>query len=128
MWLLKVFVMLPLAVFLGVFLIQNNEFVDLWPIPDFKIAVCVVYFVFLVLGYIVGRIDAWVTYAPLRATIRKQKKENKVLFKEHAKLNQQHEKLNQQFSSLQEAEKKEKKSFSLNNKIKGWFSRSSVDD
>jgi type VI protein secretion system component VasK len=129
MWLLKVLVSLPLLVFLVLFLIQNNELVDLWPIPDLKIAVGAVYFVLLCIGYLFGRFDAWRAYSPMRAKLKKQKKENKVLFKEHEKLNQQHEKLNQQFNSLQEAEKKDNvNGFSLNKKIKGWFSKPSIDE
>lgn len=74
--------------------------------------------------------SAWSAYAPLRATLRKQKKANKALSKEHEKLNHEHEKLNQQISTLQEeAEKAERKDgFSLNQKIKGWFSKPSAED
>jgi peptidoglycan hydrolase CwlO-like protein len=131
MWLLKVLVSLPLLTLFVMFLVQNNELVALWPIPDLKIAVSVVYFVLFGLGYLCGRLVAWSQYAPVRATIRKQKKENKQLSKEHEKLNLEHEKLNQQVNSLQEEidNKSEKgDGFSLNKKIKGWFSHPSFDD
>lgn len=128
MWLIKILLM---ALFF-VFLVQNNEMVNVWPIPkdNLTIAVSVVYLVLFCVGYLCGRLSAWAAYAPLRATVRKQKKENKLLSKEHEKLNQEHEKLNQQISSLQEeAERNEKTSgFSLNRKIKGWFSKPSVED
>ncbi len=125
MWLLKILIMLPLLTAFVMFLVQNNELVALWPIPDLKIAVSVVYFVLFCLGYFCGRLSAWSAYAPLRAKLRKQKKENKVLSKEHEKLNQEHEKLNQQITSLQEeADKADHgNGFSLNKKIKGWFSK-----
>ncbi len=125
MWLIKILLM---ALFF-VFLVQNNEMVNVWPIPkdNLTVAVSVVYLVLFCVGYLCGRLSAWAAYAPLRATVRKQKKENKLLSKEHEKLNQEHEKLNQQISSLQEeAEKADR--FSLNRKIKGWFSKPSVDD
>lgn len=129
MWLIKILLM---ALFL-VFLVQNNnDLVSVWPIPEssLMVGVSVVYLLLFCLGYLCGRLSAWAAYAPLRATLRKQKKENKLLSKEHVKLNQEHEKLNQQITSLQEeAEKNEKANvFSLNRKIKGWFSKPSVED
>lgn len=132
MWLLKILIMIPLLTAFVVFLVQNNEMVSLWPIPkeEFEIAVSVVYFVLFCLGYFFGRLSAWSAYAPLRATLRKQKKQNKVLSKEHEKLNHEHEKLNQQITTLQEeADKADKGAgFSLNKKIKGWFSKSANED
>ncbi|MBE6462495.1 MAG: DUF1049 domain-containing protein [Alphaproteobacteria bacterium] len=129
MWLLKVLISLPLLTLFVMFLVQNNELVALWPIPDLKIAVSIVYFVLFGLGYLCGRLVAWSQYAPVRATIRRQKKENKQLTKEHEKLNHEHDKLNQQVNSLQEeVEKKGGSGFSLNKKIKGWFSHPLNDE
>ncbi len=130
MWLLKILIMLPLLTAFVMFLVQNNELVALWPVPDLKIAVSVVYFVLFCLGYFFGRLSAWSAYAPLRATLRQQKKQNKALSKEHEKLNHEHEKLNQQITTLQEeADKADKGTgFSLNRKIKGWFSKSANED
>ena len=50
--------------------------------------------------------------------------------KEHEKLNNEHEKLNQQVTSLQEEKEKNaiNNGFSLNKKIKGWFSQPSSDE
>lgn len=130
MWLIKVIISLPLLGACVLFLVQNNELVDLWPFYGLKIAVSVVYFVLFCLGYLCGRVAAWSAYAPLRAKLKKQKKANKMLSKEHEKLNNEHEKLNQQFSSLQEEVIKVDRNngFSLNKKIKGWFSKPSLDD
>ena len=130
MWLLKVLISLPVLTMFVMFLVQNNEFVALWPFPDLQIAVSVVYFVLFCLGYLCGRLAAWSSYAPLRSMIRKQRKENKLLSKEHEKLNLEHEKLNQQVVLLQdEVDNKNEKntSFSLNEKIKGWFSHPETD-
>ena len=66
MWLLKVLISLPLLTLFVMFLVQNNELVALWPIPDLKIAVSIVYFVLFGLGYLCGRLAAWSAYAPVR--------------------------------------------------------------
>lgn len=129
MWILKILIAFPLLGFFIVFLIQNNEIVPLWPLtnmewfPVERVGTSIVYFVLFCLGYFFGRLSAWSAYAPLRSLLRQQKKENKVLSKEHAKLNHEHEVLNQQITSLQEAEKQAKAARpTLAQKIKGWFS------
>ena len=130
MWLLKILISLPLLTLFVMFLVQNNELVALWPIPDLEIAVSVVYFVLFCLGYVFGRLAAWSAYAPLRTKLKKQKKEHKILSKEHEKLNHEHEKLNQQMTTLQEEVDNEasKVTFSLNKKIKSWFAKPSAED
>ena len=75
-----------------------------------------------------GRIAAWSAYAPLRSKVRQQRKEHKILSKEHEKLNLERDKLNQQVSSLQDEVGGKNTGFSLNKKIKGWFSHPSADD
>ena len=129
MWILKILIAFPLLGFFIVFLIQNNEIVPLWPLtnmewfPVERVGTSIVYFVLFCLGYFFGRLSAWSAYAPLRSLLRQQKKENKVLSKEHAKLNHEHEVLNQQITSLQEAEKQAKAARpTLAQKIKAWFS------
>ena len=101
MWLIKILLM---ALFL-VFLVQNNnDLVSVWPIPEssLMVGVSVVYLAMFCLGYLYGRMSAWSAY----------------------------EKLNQQISTLQEeADKADRKNgFSLNQKIKGWFSKPSAED
>lgn len=135
-WLLKTLIAFLLMIFFVVFLVQNNEIVPLWPLtnmewfPVEKVGTSVVYFVLFCLGYLAGRFSAWSAYAPIRTMLRKQKKENKVLSKEHEKLNHEHEKLNQQYTTLQEENEKVEKAhrFSLSKKIKGWFSKPSVEE
>lgn len=136
MWLLKILIVFPLLGFFIVFLIQNNEIVPLWPLtnmewfPVERVGTSIIYFVLFCLGYFFGRLSAWSAYAPLRSLVRQQKKENKVLTKEHAKLNHEHEVLNQQITSLQEAEKqaKTKTKVSFGEKIKGWFAHNQSND
>lgn len=135
-WLLKTLIAFLLMICFVVFLVQNNEIVPLWPLtnmdwfPVEKVGTSVVYFVLFCLGYLAGRFSAWSAYAPIRTMLRKQKKENKVLSKEHEKLNHEHEKLNQQYTTLQEENEKAEKAhrFSLSKKIKGWFSKPSVEE
>lgn len=135
-WLLKTLIAFLLMIFFVVFLVQNNEIVPLWPLtnmewfPVEKVGTSVVYFVLFCLGYLAGRFSAWSAYAPIRTMLRKQKKENKVLSKEHEKLNHEHEKLNQQYTTLQEENEKVEKAhrFSLSKKIKGWFSKPSIEE
>lgn len=131
MWLLKILIALPVLTVFVLFLVQNNELVSLWPVPDLKIAVSVVYFVLFCLGYFFGRVASWSAYAPLRASLKKQKKQNKALSKEHEKLNYEHEKLNHQLETLQEENNKIEKGgsgFSLGQKIKGWFAKPAAED
>ena len=63
--------------------------------------------IFLVYGYIIGRIGAWFGYSPLRRDLRRQKKANKVLNKEQAKLNETVSGLKQDIAGLQEKAQKE---------------------
>ena len=43
----------------------------------------------ILLGFILGKIDSWMSYSPLRRELRYHKKENKKLNKEHVKLTEQ---------------------------------------
>ena len=63
--------------------------------------------IFLVYGYIIGRIGAWFGYSPLRRDLRRQRKANKVLNKEQAKLNETVSGLKQDIAGLQEKAQKE---------------------
>jgi cell division protein FtsB len=135
MWILKLLIAFPLLAFFIVFLVQNNEIVPLWPLtnmewfPVERVGTSIVYFVLFCLGYFFGRLSAWSAYAPVRALLRQQKKENKALSKEHAKLNHEHEVLNQQITSLQEAEKQAKANApTFGQRIKGWFSSKQDND
>lgn len=44
--------------------------------------------VFLIFGYLLGRISAWFGYSPIRRALRIQRRENRALNKEQAKLNE----------------------------------------
>ena len=82
-----------------------------------------VLFVFLLYGYILGRIDAWFGYSPLRRDLRRQKKANKALNKEQEKLNETVSGLKQDIAGLQEKVKKETDSLitSEESNLKNWW-------
>ena len=63
--------------------------------------------VFLLLGYLLGRIGAWFGYAPLRRDLRMQKKTNRALNKEQAKLNETVTGLKQDIIGMQAKVKQE---------------------
>lgn len=79
--------------------------------------------IFLVYGYIIGRIGAWFGYSPLRRDLRRQKKANKVLNKEQAKLNETVSGLKQDIAGLQEKAQKEAQHIAEEEKkdIKAWW-------
>ena len=76
----KLIIGLPLFVLLLLFAIVNNDFVTLkiWP-TDIEIitSLSVVVFVLFILGYLVGRLFSWLSYAKVRSSLRAHKKQNK---------------------------------------------------
>lgn len=78
--------------------------------------------IFLVYGYLMGRISAWFGYSPLRCELRRQKKTNKALSKEQAKLNETVSGLKQDIAGLQEKNQKEIQVVTdEKNEIKAWW-------
>lgn len=78
--------------------------------------------IFLIYGYIMGRIGAWFGYSPLRRDLRRQKKANKALNKEHAKLNETVSGLKQDIAGLQAQKESENKADNEKGEIKTWWS------
>lgn len=86
---IKMLIGLPLLVIIAVFAFVNNEMVtfDLWPFfLKADVSLSVVIIVLLLVGYLIGKFDSWISYAPLRKALRTQVKQNKKLSKEHQKL------------------------------------------
>lgn len=77
--------------------------------------------IFLLYGYILGRIGAWFGYSPLRRDLRRQKKANKVLNKEQAKLNETVSGLKQDIAGLQEKAQNQAAAEENKNDIKAWW-------
>ena len=86
---IKVLVGLPIVLDVLVFAFVNNDMASfsLWP-TGIEITVSLsVAIVFLVItGYVIGWFFTWLSYAPVRKSLRDQKKQNKKLCKEQEKL------------------------------------------
>lgn len=86
---IRMLIGLPILIIILVFAFVNNDFAtfNLWPFyfeVTVSLSVAIVFFIFL--GFVLGTFFSWLSYAPLRKALRKQKKENKKLNKEQQKL------------------------------------------
>ena len=81
-----------------------------------------VLFVFLLYGYLCGRLGAWFAHAPVRHELRRQRKANKVLSKEQTKLNETVTGLQQNVASLQEKAKAQA-AIPVNKETLGWVNK-----
>lgn len=84
---------------------SSAEGISFLPWPQDCVDTKLVLIVFLLYGYIIGRIGAWFSYSPIRSDLRRQKKANKVLNIEQAKLNETVTGLKQDIVGLQEKAK-----------------------
>ena len=78
--------------------------------------------VFLIYGYVCGRLGAWFAHAPLRHELRRQKKANRALSKEQSKLNETVSGLQQNVATLQEKAKAQA-AMSVNKETLGWVNK-----
>ena len=95
---IKLLIGLPLVIVILVFAFVNNDLAtfNLWPFyVEITVSQSVAIVSFVVFGYILGKVSSWMSYAHVRAQLRKQKKENK-------KLNKEQQKLTEKVSGLQE--------------------------
>lgn len=95
---IKLLIGLPLVIVILVFAFVNNDLAtfNLWPFyVEITVSQSVAIVSFVVFGYILDKVSSWMSYAPVRAQLRKQKKENK-------KLNKEQQKLTEKVSGLQE--------------------------
>lgn len=77
---IKLLIGLPLVIVILVFAFVNNDLAtfNLWPFyVEITVSQSVAIVSFVVFGYILGKVSSWMSYAPVRAQLRKQKKENK---------------------------------------------------
>lgn len=89
---LKMLIGLPIIIIILIFAFVNNDLAtfSFWPFYlEITVSQSVATVFFIVLGFILGKMDSWVSYSPLRRALRQQKKENKKLNKEHVKLTEQ---------------------------------------
>lgn len=100
---IKALIGLPLAFVVLVFAFVNNDMAtfSLWPTAiEITVSLSVAIIFLLVVGYIIGWLFTWLSYMPIRAALRQQKKRNKKLSKEQEKLTKEVEGLQNNIENL----------------------------
>ncbi len=115
---------IPLIIVVVIFAVINNDFATFTLKPfnlDITVSLSVLILVLFFAGYLLGRLDAFVSNAPLRAQLRYQKKTNKALNKEHEKL---HEKVSNLQENLETLKQKENQTTAepFRQKVENFFS------
>ncbi|MBQ8785417.1 MAG: LapA family protein [Alphaproteobacteria bacterium] len=121
---IKLIVGLPLVIIICVIAFMNNQTVtlNLWPFSFNITASLSVVIIFLVLlGYIIGKIGSWMTYAPVRMALRNQQRQNRKLNAEQQKLVEKVEGLKENLENIKASEPAAPKESGLD-KLKQQFS------
>ncbi len=102
---------IPFAI-IAVWVIYNAQAADdklvlsLWPLDsEIHVNAKLLLFVFLLFGYLWGKINSWFGSAPLRKELKQQRKANKVLNKEQEKLNETVSGLKENIAGLEQQAK-----------------------
>ena len=77
---IKALIGLPIFVILLIFAFVNNDLAmfSLWPFSlEITVSLSVAIMFFVILGFLLGSFFSWLSYAPIRKDLRKQKKKNK---------------------------------------------------
>lgn len=86
---IKTLIGLPVVAVILVFAFVNNNLVEfsLWPFElEITVSQSVAILFFIILGFLFGNFFSWLSYAPLRKDLKKQKKVNKKLSKQQQAL------------------------------------------
>ena len=79
---------------------------SLWPFEnEMQVNTKLLLFIFVLYGYLWGRINSWFGMAPMRKELKQQKKANKALNKEQEKLNETVSGLKQNIAALEQQAK-----------------------
>lgn len=79
---------------------------SLWPFEnEMQVNTKLLLFIFVLYGYLWGRINSWFGTAPMRKELKQQKKANKALNKEQEKLNETVSGLKQNIAGLEQQAK-----------------------
>ena len=100
---IKALIGLPFVFVIMVFAFVNNDMVNfnLWPTGiELTVSLSVAIVFFVVVGYILGWLFTWFSYASVRRSLKIQKKENKKLSKEQEKLTKEVEGLHGNIENL----------------------------
>lgn len=95
---IKMLIGLPLIIIVAIFAFVNNDMAtfNLWPFYiEITVSLSVAIIFFIIFGFVFGELFSWMSYAPMRKSLRIQKKQNK-------KLNKEQQKLVEKVSGLQE--------------------------
>lgn len=123
----KMLVELPILIIILIFAFVNNDFVSfsLWPFfIELTVSQSVVIVVLILFGFLMGKLDSYISYAPLRKALRQQRKANRRLNKEHQRLSEKVSNLEDNLVSLKEENKTVKENepkLSLGEKVKNLF-------
>lgn len=104
---IKMLIGIPFVIVLLIFAFVNNDLAtfNLWPFYiEVTVSLSVAIIFFIVFGFIWGKADSWMSYAPMRKTLRNQKKQNKKLSKEQMKLSKEMEGLQDNLNNFKERE------------------------
>ena len=86
---IRMIIGLPLIIVAAVFAFVNNDMAvfSLWPFNvEITASLSVAIVFFLVAGYIIGKLDSWLSYSPLRSALRSQQRQNRKLSREQQAL------------------------------------------
>lgn len=106
---IKMLLGLLIIVIIAVFAFVNNDLAtfNLWPFYlEITVSLSVAIVFFIIFGFLLGKFFSWLSYAPVRKALRKQKKQNKKLSKEQQKLVREMEGLHENIETLKDKEVK----------------------
>ncbi len=115
---------IPLIIVVIVFAVINNDFATFTLKPfnlDITISLSVLILVLFFCGYLLGRLDGYVSNAPVRSQLKLHKKNNKALNKEHEKLHATVSNLQENIEYLKSKEQETPKT-TLKEKMSKFFS------
>ena len=122
---MKLLIGLPILIVILIFAFVNNDLAtfDLWPFYfEITVSLSVAVVFFILLGFILGLVWMWMSYAPVRKALRQQVKQNKKLSKEQQKLVEKVSGLQSNLASFKAAEAAKPKP-TIKERFKAAFSR-----
>ena len=121
--LLKALIGLPVLIVILVFAFVNNDMAtfSLWPFAfEVTVSLSVAVVFLILLGFFLGHLFSWMSYAPVRKALRQHKKQCKKLNKEQQRLVREMEDLHEDLENIKAKEALLPKP-SFKEKLKNWF-------
>lgn len=121
--LLKTLIGLPALIVILLFAFVNNDLAtfSLWPFAfEVTVSLSVAVVFFILLGFFLGHLFSWMSYAPVRKALRQHKKQCKKLNKEQQRLVREMEDLHEDLENIKAKEALLPKP-SFKEKLKNWF-------